>query len=87
MQNRYTRDIGDFGKFLLLKHLFPIESIATIEYHNLDETYNNDGSHRVEEGNTNLYRHCYALDPLMSELFKFINETLVISVYSKRWVS
>lgn len=74
MQNRYTGDIGDFGKFLLLKHLFPTESIATIWYLYPDETHNNDGSHRVEEGNTNLYRHCYALDLQMSELFHKIHQ-------------
>lgn len=74
MQNRYTGDIGDFGKFLLLKHLFPTEFIATIWYLYPDETHNNDGSHRVEEGNTNLYRHCYAFDPKMSEFFHQIHQ-------------
>jgi hypothetical protein len=66
--------MGDFGKFLLLKHLFPTESIATIWYLYPDETHNNDGSHKVEEGNTNLYRHCYSLDPQMSELFHQIHQ-------------
>lgn len=74
MQNRYTGDIGDFGKFFLIKHLFPTESIATIWYLYPDETHNNDGSHRVEEGNTNLYRKCHALDPQMSELFHQIHQ-------------
>ncbi len=74
MQNRYTGDIGDFGKFLLLKHLFPTESIATIWYLYPNETHNNDGSHKVVEGNHNLYTHCYTLDPQMSELFHQIHQ-------------
>lgn len=74
MQNRYTGDIGEFGKFLLLKHLFPTKSIATIWYLYPDETHNNDGSHTVEEGNANIYRHCYALDPQMSEIFHQIHQ-------------
>ncbi len=74
MQNRYTGDIGDFGKFLLLKHLFPAESIATIWYFYPDESHNNDGSHRVEEGNSNIYHHCSTLDPQMAELFHHIHQ-------------
>ncbi len=74
MQNRYTGDIGDFGKFLLLKHLFPEQSIATIWYLYPDEMHNNDGSHRVEESNSNLYRHCHLLDPQMAELFHQIHQ-------------
>lgn len=82
MQNRYTGDIGDFGKFLLLKHLFPTESIATIWYLYCDETHNNDGSHRVEESNINLYRHCYSLDPKMSELFYQIHQRNIRNVFA-----
>lgn len=74
MQNRYTGDIGDFGKFLLLKHLFPEQSIATIWYLYPDETHNNDGSHKVVEGNTNFYRRCHVLDPQMAELFHQIHQ-------------
>lgn len=73
MQNRYTGDIGDFGKFLLLKHLFPDERIATIWYLYPDETHNGDGSHTVEEGNITLYRNCHDIDPLMSEQFNAIH--------------
>ena len=76
MQNRYTGDIGDFGKFLLLKHLFPDEKIATIWYLYPDESHNTDGSHRVEEGNLNLYRKCQAIDPQMAELFNIIHSGL-----------
>lgn len=74
MQNRYTGDIGDFGKFLLLKQLFSTQQIATVWYLYPDETHNNDGSHRVEEGNTNLYRRCHALDPQMADLFHQIHQ-------------
>lgn len=73
MQNRYSGDIGDFGKFLLLKHLFPQERIGTLWYLYPDETHNNDGSHRVEEGNASLYRRCVELDPQMSERFNSIH--------------
>ncbi len=74
MQNRYTGDIGDFGKFILLKHLFPKESIATIWYLYPNESHNTDGSHTVEETNIKLYQHCYAIDSSMSELFNIIHK-------------
>jgi len=73
MQNRYTGDMGDFGKFLLLKNLFPNEKIATIWYLYPDESHNSDGSHTVEEGNSKLYAHCHDLDPKMAELFNMIH--------------
>lgn len=73
MQNRYTGDIGDFGKFLLLKHLFPGKSIVTIWYLYPDESHNTDGSHTVEEGNTHLYRNCHTIDPDMAERFNAIH--------------
>lgn len=74
MQNRYTGDIGDFGKFLLLKHLFANELIATIWYLYPDEFHNTDGSHTVEEGNIRVYEHCYTLDPTMSECFNTLHQ-------------
>lgn len=73
MQNRYTGDIGDFGKFLLLKHLFSEEKSATIWYLYPDESHNTDGSHTVEEGNIKVYQHCYAIDSVMSEQFNAIH--------------
>ena len=73
MQNRYTGDIGDFGKFLLLKHLFPNAPIATIWYLYPDESHNTDGSHTVEEGNIKVYQHCSTIDPIMSEQFNAIH--------------
>ena len=72
MQNRYTGDIADFGKFLLLKHLFPKENIATIWYLYPDETHNNDGSHTVDESNTKVFPHCHTLDSQMAEIFNTI---------------
>lgn len=73
MQNRYTGDIGDFGKFLLLKHLFPLHRIATIWYLYPDETHNTDGRHTVEESNINLFRACSKIDPEMSAKFHTIH--------------
>ncbi|MDD4950767.1 hypothetical protein [Sulfuricurvum sp.] len=73
MQNRYTGDIGDFGKFLLLKHLFPNAPIATIWYIYPDESHNTDGSHTVDESNIKVYQHCSAIDSAMSELFNAIH--------------
>ncbi|MDD2367658.1 MAG: hypothetical protein PHQ90_00055 [Sulfuricurvum sp.] len=74
MHNRYTGDIGDFGKFLLLKHLFADEPIVTIWYLYSDESHNSDGSHTVEEGNIRVYQHCHTLDPIMSERFNTIHQ-------------
>lgn len=74
MQNRYTGDIGDFGKFLLLKHLFFNDQIATIWYLYPDESHNTDGSHTVEEGNIKVYQYCSAIDPTMTEIFNTIHK-------------
>lgn len=75
MQSRYTGDIGDFGKFLLLKHLFPHQPIATIWYLYPGESHNTDGRYTVEEGNTTIYRNCYAIDPHMSNIFNTIHSS------------
>lgn len=75
MQHRYSGDIGDFGKFLLLKRLFPQERIATIWYLYPDETHNNDGSHKVHRANPKLFERCSAIDPQMSALFDAIHES------------
>lgn len=74
MQNRYTGDIGDFGKFLLIKHLFPDELITTVWYLYPDESHNTDGYHTVEEGNSSVYKYCHTLDPHMSQLFNSIHQ-------------
>ncbi|MBN2896740.1 MAG: hypothetical protein JXK05_12705 [Campylobacterales bacterium] len=73
--------MGDFGKFLLLKHLFAGETIALIWYLYPDEIHNTDGSHTVEERNANVYRHCFAIDAAMSECFNAIHQ------HSKRHVT
>lgn len=47
MQERYAGDVGDFGKFKLLRHLFNTANykIGVIWYHFPDEFHNNDGGH------------------------------------------
>lgn len=47
MQDRYAGDIGDFGKFSLLRNLFKNEQykIGTIWYRYPDESHNDDGRH------------------------------------------
>ena len=47
MQDRYAGDIGDFGKFVLLKKLFPasVNKIGVIWYLFPDESHNGDGRH------------------------------------------
>lgn len=47
MQDRYAGDVGDFGKFSLLKSLFvaPHDRIGVIWYLFPDECHNNDGRH------------------------------------------
>lgn len=47
MQDRYAGDVGDFGKFKLLRHLFNDANykIGVIWYHFPDEPYNNDGGY------------------------------------------
>lgn len=47
MQDRYAGDIGDFGKFALLKGLQEAigGTLGIVWYRVLDETHNNDGKH------------------------------------------
>jgi len=47
MQDRYAGDVGDFGKFALLRYLFVNTShkIGVIWYLFPDESHNNDGGH------------------------------------------
>ena len=47
MQNRYAGDIGDFGKFILLKKVFAnsVDRIGVIWYLFPDESHNGDGQH------------------------------------------
>ncbi|MCP4969884.1 MAG: hypothetical protein GY932_04695 [Arcobacter sp.] len=47
MQDRYSADIGDFGKFQLLRYLFfnTSYSLCQLWYMYPDESHNNDGKH------------------------------------------
>ena len=47
MQNRYSGDIGDYSKFVLLRKLFSAEAyrIGLVWYLHPDETHSNDGRH------------------------------------------
>jgi hypothetical protein len=45
MQNRYAGDIGDFGKFGLLRAIFPDSQLGIIWYLVPDESHNKDGRH------------------------------------------
>ena len=47
MQNRYSGDIGDYSKFVLLKKLFPSTNykIGLVWYLYPDESHNGDGRH------------------------------------------
>lgn len=47
MQDRYAGDVGDFGKFALLRYLFakPSYKIGVVWYLFPNESHNNDGGH------------------------------------------
>jgi hypothetical protein len=45
MQNKYVGDLGDFGKYGLLRHLCPDLQLGVVWYRVGDETHNNDGRH------------------------------------------
>lgn len=47
MQDRYAGDVGDFGKFALLRHLFEDTHyrLGVVWYRFPDEHHNNDGKH------------------------------------------
>jgi hypothetical protein len=45
MQNRYAGDIGDFGKFGLLRAIFPDRQLGIIWYLVPDESHNKNGKH------------------------------------------
>ena len=58
MQNRYTGDIGDFGKFGLLRQLSHTGlSIGLNWYLTPDETHNGDGRH-IEYLKKDSFRSC-----------------------------
>jgi len=59
MQDRYSGDVGDFGKFSLLRKLLPDEEfkLGIIWYAFPNESHNNDGRH-IEYLDTPEYRIC-----------------------------
>lgn len=68
MQNRYTADIGDFGKFLLLRYLFNHTGykLKQVWYLYPDESHNSDGLH------TNYFEKVKNQDIFLEEQFKYI---------------
>ena len=76
MQNRYVGDVGDFGKYGLLRALCQPESVeepalrlGVVWYLTSDETHNNDGRHigylEPTPRNVRTFRHC---DPELYDL-------------------
>ncbi len=59
MQNRYAGDVGDFGKFLLLRYLLsdPKNRLGVIWYLFPDESHNDDGRH-VDYSTNRAFRCC-----------------------------
>jgi len=59
MQDRYAGDVGDFGKFALLKFLFDNANnkIGVIWYRFPNESHNNDGGH-IEYVNDSKFYSC-----------------------------
>ncbi|HUT51081.1 MAG TPA: hypothetical protein VM325_17255 [Alphaproteobacteria bacterium] len=75
MQNRYTCDVGDFGKYGLLRRLCgsdgrfsPILSLCVLWYLVPDEGHNADGKHVAYLGKPDEYQRC---DP---ELFDRLHQ-------------
>ena len=72
MQNRYTGDIGDFGKLGLLRQLaLSGLSIGVNWYRTPDETHNNDGRH-VDYLRKSTFRTC---DPVLWSALNHIVST------------
>ncbi len=71
MQNRYAADIGDFGKFQLLRYLFNDTDykLKQIWYMYPDENHNNDGKY------INYFEKIKDLDPFLEKSFKNIINT------------
>ena len=60
MQNQYVGDIGDFGKYGMLRALFPEAKLGVVWYLVPNETHNNDGKHVVYLDKAD-YRKCDAV--------------------------
>ena len=76
MQNKYVGDIGDFGKYGLLRYILKNTKVKLgINWcYVKDETNNNDGKHIAyllnENNNYEIYRKCD--EPLYDELFEIV---------------
>lgn len=70
MQNRYTGDIGDFGKLGLLRRLSTRLSIGVNWYLVPDESHNGDGQH-IDYLTKNFFRACDP--PLFDALGQIVN--------------
>jgi len=59
MQDRYAGDVGDFGKFALLRYLFSNANykIGVIWYRFPDESHNNDGG-QIDYVNKSSFLDC-----------------------------
>lgn len=57
MQNQYVGDIGDFGKYGMLRDLFPDAKLGIVWYLVPNETHKNDGKH-IAYLNKDDYRTC-----------------------------
>jgi hypothetical protein len=67
MQDKYAGDIGDFGKFALLRTLAPDLRLGVCWYRVADETTGNDGRHRAYLDRQERFR---ALDEVVFEALK-----------------
>lgn len=65
MQNRYSGDVGDFGKFGFLRHLCDGRTLGVVWYLYPDERGNGDGGH-VDYLDDNQYRECESVVAAMA---------------------
>lgn len=67
MQDKYAGDIGDFGKFALLRALAPDRRLGVCWYAVESEAHNNDGRHTAYLGQPERFR---GLDPVVFDALK-----------------
>ena len=80
MQDRYAGDIGDFGKFHLLRYLFLDTSIKLTQlwYKHQNESHNNDGLH------INYFEKVKGFDPILEQaLFSLVSKKRTIQALEK----
>jgi hypothetical protein len=75
MQDEYAGDIGDFGKFALLRTLARGERLGVCWYRVPDEKKGNDGSHRAYLDRPERYR---ALDQTVFDALKSLRDNLAL---------